>query len=550
MAARRTTAAGTEWVGGIVAMPAYVTGEGEPYRPQMLLWMIPGGPVLGTTMEKAADALLETASERLRSAIEAPMVPGAQPPARVRVASPELADALRSTGATPEIVCAPTPELDDVVASMRQHLAGDAETEQSYLGSDVGPDAVAAFFRAAAALYRAKPWMAIPDDTSILALTVEKLGVRDAVVSVIGQMGESHGAIVFGSLDDFHAFLDAADAIERGRTPSMPPHVSLNFERGADMTAALRKEIALHRWEVAGPGAYPWLLAVDEDVVARPPTSKEVTLGEALALALAQVVGEREELAAAFAGGEPMIRTLSVRTHAGYLEVELRAPYEGTARTRGPIPSDLIGGLSELEVDGDELDEERRAELEEELVRRFAGSPEAKGLGVVHWCRTVMDLAANHLGVTIASVGAPELREVLFELLPRKVMVDASAAGEIVAECQAFFEFLKRELPVREADACLRVLGAAAAKKLEAALSDPRNFGMAKSMMMAGAEAGFDMSSKEGVDAWMRELQGKPLPPSIQLPPVGVAPHRMDPKAARAKRNQRKAARRARKRNR
>jgi hypothetical protein len=537
-------------VGGIVAMPAYVTGEGEPYRPQMLLWMIPGGPVLGTTMEKAEGALLETASERLRSAIESPMVPGVKPPARVRVASPQLADALRSAGAAPEIVLAPTPELDDVVASMRQHLDGDAETEQSYLDSNVGPDAVAAFFRAAAALYRAKPWKVVPDDTSILALTIEKLGIENAVVSVIGQMGQSHGVIMFRSLDDFHAFLGAADAVERGETPAMPPHFSLNFERGADMTAALRKEIALHRWEVAGPGAYPWLVAVDEDVVARPPTGKEVTLGEALALGLAQVVGEREELGAAFAGGEPMTRTLSVRTHAGDLEVELRAPYEGTARTRGPIPSDLIGALSELEVDGDELDEERRAELEEELVRRFAGSPEAKGLGDVHWCRTVMDLAANHLGVTIASVGAPELREVLFELLPRKVMVDASAAGEIVAECQAFFAFLKRELPVREADACLRVLGAAAAKKLEAALSDPRNFGMAKSMMMAGAEAGFDMSSKEGVDAWMRELQGKPLPSSIQLPPVGVAPHRMDPKAARAKRNERKAARRARKKNR
>lgn len=25
-----------EWVGGIVSMPMYVTGEGEPYRPEAL----------------------------------------------------------------------------------------------------------------------------------------------------------------------------------------------------------------------------------------------------------------------------------------------------------------------------------------------------------------------------------------------------------------------------------------------------------------------------------------------------------------------------------
>jgi hypothetical protein len=543
-------AAGTEWVGGIVAMPAYVTGEGEPYRPRMLLWMIPGGPVLGTTMEKAEGPLLQTAGERLRSAIDAPMVPGAPPPVRVRVASPELADALRGTRPALEIVCAPTPELDDVIASMRQHLDGDAETEQSYLDSDVGPDAVGAFFRAAAALYRAKPWKVVPDDTSILALTIEKLGVENAVVSVIGQMGRSHGVIVFRSHDDFEAFLDAADAVECGETPAMPPHFSINFERGADMTAALRKEIAQHRWEVAGPRAFPWLVAVDEDVVARPPTANEVTLGEALSLALAQVVAEKEALAAAFAGGEPMIRTLSTRTHAGEIDVALRAPYASAVRTPGPIPLDVLGALSELEADGGELDEDRRTELEEELVRRFADSAEARGLRDVRWCHTVMDLAASHLGVTIASVGAPELREILYELLPRKVSVAASAAGDIVAECRAFFAFMKRELSLRDADACLRLLGAGAVKKLEAALSDRRNFGMAKSIMMAGADAGFDMSSTEGVEAWMREIQGKPLPSSIQLPPLGVANHPMDPKAARAKRNQRKAARRARKKNR
>jgi hypothetical protein len=355
---------------------------------------------------------------------------------------------------------------------------------------------------------------------------------------------------VFRSHDDFEAFLDAADAVERGETPAMPPHFSINFERGADMTAALRKEIAQHRWEVAGPRAFPWLVAVDEDVVARPPTANEVTLGEALSLALAQMVAEKEALAASLAGGEPMIRTLSTRTHAGEIDVALRAPYACAVRTLALIPLDVLGALSELESDGGELDEERRAELEDELVRRFADSAEARGLHDVRWCHTVMDLAASHLGVTIASVGAPELREILYELLPRKVSVAASAAGDIVAECRAFFAFMKRELSLRDADACLRLLGAGAVKKLEAALSDPRNFGMAKSIMMAGAEAGFDMSSKEGVEAWMRETQGKPLPSSIQLPPLGVAHQRMDPSAARAKRNQRKAARRARKKNR
>ena len=142
-----------------------------------------------------------------------------------------------------------------------------------------------------------------------------------------------------------------------------------------------------------------------------------------------------------------------------------------------------------------------------------------------------MDLAASHLGVTIKSVGAHELREILFELVPRKVSVDASAAG---GDCRR----VSRVLCVLEEGAVAaegrRVPAgprrrAGTAKKLQVALSDPRNFGMAKSLMMAGADAGFDMSSKQGVEVWTRSTQGKPLPSSIRLPSVGVATHRIGP---------------------
>jgi len=117
----------------------------------------------------------------------------------------------------------------------------------------------------------------------------------------------------------------------------------------------------------------------------------------------------------------------------------------------------------------------------------------------------------------------------------------------MVEELRAFYTFLKREFGLKQADSCLRVLGSNAVKKLEAALSDSSNFGMAKSLVMAGADAGFDMQSKDGIEAWMQSIQGKPLPPSIQLP--GLPPP-SSKKAAKANKHKRKAARNARKRNR
>ncbi len=148
MAAKKKRA-GVEWVGGLVSMPAYVTGEGEPYRPEVLLWMSGDGLVLGTTTAKPGEAV-GAAADHLRSTIERPMIGRPHAPARVRVASPTLAEVLRAAHPAIQIVCAPTPEIDTVFASMRERMDADADTEQTYLSDDIGAHAVASFFRAAA----------------------------------------------------------------------------------------------------------------------------------------------------------------------------------------------------------------------------------------------------------------------------------------------------------------------------------------------------------------------------------------------------------------
>ena len=52
---------GIEWVGGIAVMPGYVTGEGEPYRPEALLWLDNRQLVLGVSTDpvKAHDKFVE-----------------------------------------------------------------------------------------------------------------------------------------------------------------------------------------------------------------------------------------------------------------------------------------------------------------------------------------------------------------------------------------------------------------------------------------------------------------------------------------------------------
>ena len=533
-----------EWVGGIGLLPAYVTGEGEPYRPEGLFWMSSDGAIVGTSMAKPGELLL-TASASLQDAIEKPMSGRPHAPTRVRVASDELAEALREGHPGIDIICAPTPALDEVLESIRQKMDSAGAAEQSYLTPDIGPDAMASFFQAAAGLFRAKPWEVVPSDQSLFSVTIEKLGVREAAMSVIGQMGQSMGLVLFSSLDDFEAYPEAIDALEHGEEPEMPPHFALNFEREADLPPMLRDEIAEHNWEVVDANAYPWLVAIEEELVARPPTADEVTMAEAIARALTNVMVEKKALLAAWNGGAPVSRTLSVETHQGEIEVTLGAPY-----LRAPhvfdATHDIMAALTALARKDDEVDPEAREPLEDELVRRFKESPEANDLDEIQACRVVMDFASRYFGQTIATLRASELREVIFDIIPRKMSLDASEARWIIEGTRAFYGFLKREYKLRQADACLKVLGGAAIKKLEAALSDSSNFGMAKSLFMAGADAGFDMQSEEGIEAWMQSIQDKPLPPSVRLPPFDAPPPSAK-KTKKAEKNKGKAARKARK---
>lgn len=324
-----------EWLGGIVSLPSFVTGEGEPYRPEALLWADSKGTVIGTTMGKPGE-LLALAAESLRETIVRPMFGRPQLPERVRVASSALADALRAGHSGLEIVCAPTPELDSFVSALLEKMDGGDEDERSYLSSELEPAAVGAFFRASAGLYRAKPWTVVPSADSLISVSIAELAVTNVALSVIGQLGQSQGFILFSGSDDFDAFLAAAEAIQEGEEPWMPPHFALNFEADADLSPVQRLEVAEQQWELADADAYPALLPVDEDLVARPPTARELTIAEALGLALPRLLEEKAALMAAWDGGEPVARTISVVTHAGELEVLLRVPCEAHENLERP----------------------------------------------------------------------------------------------------------------------------------------------------------------------------------------------------------------------
>ena len=96
-----------------------------------------------------------------------------------------------------------------------------------------------------------------------------------------------------------------------------------------------------------------------------------------------------------------------------------------------------------------------------------------------------------------------DLEEVVFDLFPRKVITERGDGAEIIQELRAFWRFLQRVYQLPQARQMLARLTPQAARRLERELQEPVNFGMAKSFVLMGKEAGFDMESPEGMRAWV-----------------------------------------------
>jgi hypothetical protein len=155
-----------------------------------------------------------------------------------------------------------------------------------------------------------------------------------------------------------------------------------------------------------------------------------------------------------------------------------------------------------------ELDEDRAEDYIDELMEAFGQSPEGQAVAEedsrAGWAAMLMDYGFRYLGLSVAEMSASDVREVVFEIFPSKVSTDAESAGEVVAELKAFWSFLLRAYSLPNAAKILEIFSGDAEERLRQELSDSSNFGPAKSFFMMGQQAGFDMTTQEGCDEFVR----------------------------------------------
>lgn len=253
-------------------MPGKLQRELATSQPEVVLWLeLPGSVVVSLRVIDPESPLRfeETLAEAMRDPVEGP----ARTPRRIRVPDQALADALAGTiGPETTVVVAPVPELDTVFAQIMGGITTVDIVETYLADGDIPAGVVAGFFSAASAYYRAAPWHDILD-REVVRIDIPALGVEGRCLSIIGAAGEGPGFVLHPSVEDFVAFstrpvpIPTEEALRKAPPPPESRTLSLSFERKKELPPSLLEEIEEHGWEVASANAYPYVTALDVDVL-------------------------------------------------------------------------------------------------------------------------------------------------------------------------------------------------------------------------------------------------------------------------------------------
>jgi hypothetical protein len=110
-----------------------------------------------------------------------------------------------------------------------------------------------------AGYYRAAPWKTVADD-EVLTIDVDRGRIWHAVV--MGQGGETYGLALYEDERDLDA-LYSGEGADNSLVELEGMVLSLTFGRFDELPRGMHKEIRTAGWEVAGPRAWPVLVAIN-----------------------------------------------------------------------------------------------------------------------------------------------------------------------------------------------------------------------------------------------------------------------------------------------
>jgi hypothetical protein len=153
-------------------------------------------------------------------------------------------------------------------------------------------------------------------------------------------------------------------------------------------------------------------------------------------------------------------------------------------------------------------------EFVEELVIEFVASIEAQTYLQAHpimdeyvgsWIDHLIYFGYVYESVTLPQMTMSNVEVIVTQIFPNQVsLLDPTEADTAIPELMAFWQFLKREYQHPQAHKIIKLLKQLQ-PKFSRIMNDPSNFGIAKSCLMSGMAAGFDMTTEEGLQKFQQQ---------------------------------------------
>lgn len=151
------------------------------------------------------------------------------------------------------------------------------------------------------------------------------------------------------------------------------------------------------------------------------------------------------------------------------------------------------------------------------LLNEFAASPEGDELlatadGFGYWIRVFVEYGYRYEDFTLPTMDVEDVQYTLERLLPRKITLALPEdADDAIPELTAFWSYLRSAYQLPNAKSILGYLGSVSTEAFRRMMFDTARAGMSKSLILQGAEAGYDMSDPDQISEFFHLYSSQQL---------------------------------------
>jgi tetratricopeptide (TPR) repeat protein len=267
------------WQADSRPLPSWIEEGGERYQPWIVMVTSRTEDLfLAQEMTEGppSSALIW---DTLAVAMERPAMGDPHRPVELHVLRDKHWDELKSHLEEIGIALVPADELDQldlIFEGLSRHLTRDERPGLLEMPG-IEPEQVAGLYRAAAGFYRRAPWRKLGYEAAI-KVQCDKFESGPWYAVVMGQSGLTFGVSLYEDLNLLKKMWSGRIMEEENARETVA--LTLLFGDETEMPALELEAVRKRGWDVAGPGAYPWVFRKERGMTIRPPLAWELELME------------------------------------------------------------------------------------------------------------------------------------------------------------------------------------------------------------------------------------------------------------------------------